>query len=68
LHHARRRRIDYIFQSKGATALKLKRAQVFDTSDYPGTCTGTGGARCFKNTTGIDPSNHRPILAVFEVR
>jgi len=61
-------RIDYIFQSKGATALKLKGAQVFDTSIYPGTCTGTGGARCFKNTSGIDPSDHRPILAVFEVR
>jgi endonuclease/exonuclease/phosphatase family metal-dependent hydrolase len=61
-------RIDYISQSKGATALKLKDAYVFDTSVYPGTCTGTGNARCFKNTSGIDPSDHRPIMAVFEVR
>ena len=64
----RAHRIDYIFRSKGATALELKNAYVFDTSVYPGTCTGTGNASCFKNTSGIDPSDHRPIMAVFEVR
>jgi endonuclease/exonuclease/phosphatase family metal-dependent hydrolase len=62
-------RIDYIFQSKGATALTLKSAQVFDTSDYSGTlCSASGNATCFKYPTGIDPSDHRPVMAVFEVR
>jgi endonuclease/exonuclease/phosphatase family metal-dependent hydrolase len=62
-------RIDYIFQSKGATGLKLQSVQVFDTSDHSGTkCIVSGTATCFANSTGIDPSDHRPVMAVFEVR
>ena len=62
-------RIDYIFQSKGATALKLQSAQVFDTSDHSGkACVVSGSATCYANSTGIDPSDHRPVMAVFEVR
>jgi endonuclease/exonuclease/phosphatase family metal-dependent hydrolase len=45
-------RIDYIFQSKGAVALVLKGARVFDTRD----------------ASGVRPSDHRPLLATFEVR
>jgi len=58
-------RIDYIFQSRGATALRLLSAQVFDTSDLSGKKCLVG---CFSTSTGIDPSDHRPIMAVFEVR
>jgi endonuclease/exonuclease/phosphatase (EEP) superfamily protein YafD len=62
-------RIDYIFHSKGATNLHLLSAQVFDTSDHSGkTCSVTGTATCFSNSTGIDPSDHRPVMAVFDVR
>ena len=62
-------RIDYIFHSKGATNLNLLSAQVFDTSDHSSkTCSVTGTATCFKNSTGIDPSDHRPVMAVFDVR
>ena len=64
-HH----RIDYIFQSKGAANLKLLSAQVFDTSDHSANkCSVTGTATCFANSIGIDPSDHRPVLAVFDVR
>jgi exonuclease III len=45
-------RIDYIFQSKTATLLKLKSVQIFNTSD----------------TNGVKPSDHEPVLAVFEVK
>jgi endonuclease/exonuclease/phosphatase family metal-dependent hydrolase len=58
-------RIDYIFQSKGATALTLRSVQVFDTSDHSTASCVTG---CFANSTGIDPSDHRPVMAVFDVR
>jgi len=62
-------RIDYVFQSKSATLLRLKGTQVFDTSDGSGqACVVTGSATCYKNSTGIDPSDHRPVLAEFEVR
>jgi endonuclease/exonuclease/phosphatase family metal-dependent hydrolase len=62
-------RIDYIFQSKGATGLKLQSVQVFDTSDHSGkTCVVNGSATCYANSTGIDPSDHRPVMAVFELR
>lgn len=62
-------RIDYVFQSKGATNLKLLSAQVVDTSDHSGKiCSVTGTATCFKDSTGIDPSDHRPVMAVFDVR
>jgi endonuclease/exonuclease/phosphatase (EEP) superfamily protein YafD len=62
-------RIDYIFQSKDATALTLKSVQTFDTSDHSGEkCVVSGAATCYANSTGIDPSDHRPVLAMFEVR
>jgi endonuclease/exonuclease/phosphatase family metal-dependent hydrolase len=50
--NTRNSRIDYIFQSKGAIALVLKGARVFDTRD----------------ASGVMPSDHRPLLATFEVR
>ncbi len=45
--NTRNSRIDYIFYSKGATALVLKGAQVYDTGSV---------------------SDHRPVVATFEVR
>ena len=45
-------RIDYIFYSKGSTNLFVKSSQVFDTRD----------------SNGVMPSDHRPLLTVFEVR
>jgi endonuclease/exonuclease/phosphatase family metal-dependent hydrolase len=45
-------RIDYIFQSKGAANLTLVGAQSFSTAD----------------ANGVTPSDHEPVLAVFEVR
>ena len=40
------------FYSKGATRLKLKEARVFDT----------------RNSSGVMPSDHRPVIATFEVK
>jgi len=48
----RNSRIDYIFQSKGATLLKLTRVEVFDTRD----------------ANGVMPSDHKPLMAVFDVK
>jgi endonuclease/exonuclease/phosphatase family metal-dependent hydrolase len=45
-------RIDYIFYSKGSTNLFVKSAQVYDTRD----------------ANGVMPSDHRPLVTVFEVR
>jgi endonuclease/exonuclease/phosphatase family metal-dependent hydrolase len=50
--NTRRSRIDYAFYSKQASRLKLKKAQVFDVRD----------------SRGVMPSDHRPLLSVFEVR
>jgi len=50
--NTRNSRIDYVFFSKGATKLKLKKAQVFDV----------------RNSSGVMPSDHRPIMAVYDVR
>jgi endonuclease/exonuclease/phosphatase family metal-dependent hydrolase len=47
-----RHQIDYIFQSKGATALTLKSSTIYNTAD----------------ANGVMPSDHNPILAVFEVK
>jgi endonuclease/exonuclease/phosphatase family metal-dependent hydrolase len=47
----RNSRIDYIFESKGATRLALTRAEVFDTRD----------------ANGYMPSDHKPLMAVFDV-
>jgi endonuclease/exonuclease/phosphatase family metal-dependent hydrolase len=45
-------RIDYIFQSKSATYLSLTSTRVFNTSD----------------ANGVKPSDHEPVLAVFQVK
>jgi endonuclease/exonuclease/phosphatase family metal-dependent hydrolase len=48
----RNSRIDYIYYSKGATALKLISSQVFDVRD----------------ANGVQPSDHRPVMSIFSVR
>ena len=48
----RNTRIDYAFYSKQATRLTLKKAQVFDSRD----------------STGVMPSDHRPLMTTFEVK
>jgi endonuclease/exonuclease/phosphatase family metal-dependent hydrolase len=45
-------RIDYIFKSKSAAFLNLVSVQTFNTAD----------------AKGVRPSDHEPVLAVFEVR
>jgi endonuclease/exonuclease/phosphatase family metal-dependent hydrolase len=50
--NTRNSRIDYIFRSHGATNLVLKSMQVYDVRD----------------SSGVMPSDHRPILAVFGVK
>jgi len=45
-------RIDYIFYSKNAANLRVVSSQVYDTRD----------------ANGVMPSDHRPVLTVFEVR
>jgi endonuclease/exonuclease/phosphatase family metal-dependent hydrolase len=50
--NTRNSRIDYIFFSKSASRLRLKQMRVFDTRD----------------SRGVMPSDHRPIMATFEVR
>jgi endonuclease/exonuclease/phosphatase family metal-dependent hydrolase len=49
--NTRNSRIDYIWYSKSATKLVLKAAQVFDTRD----------------SGGDMPSDHRPVMATFQV-
>jgi endonuclease/exonuclease/phosphatase family metal-dependent hydrolase len=44
--------IDYIFQSKTATHVTLKTVQIYNTA----------------NANGIMPSDHQPVLAVFQVQ
>ena len=50
--NTRNSRIDYIFYSKGASRLHLKQTRVFDTRD----------------SRRVMPSDHRPLMATFEVR
>jgi endonuclease/exonuclease/phosphatase family metal-dependent hydrolase len=50
--NTRNSRIDYIYYSRAASALVLKSSQVFDTRD----------------ANGIMPSDHRPLLSVFDVK
>jgi endonuclease/exonuclease/phosphatase family metal-dependent hydrolase len=50
--YTRNSRIDYVFTSKSATTVKLTRVEVVDTRD----------------SNGVMPSDHRPILAVYTVR
>ena len=45
-------RIDYIFYSKGSPNLTVKSSQVYDTRD----------------SHGVMPSDHRPVLTTFEVK
>jgi endonuclease/exonuclease/phosphatase family metal-dependent hydrolase len=50
--NTRRGRIDFVFFSKGASRLRLTAVRVFDVRD----------------SSGEMPSDHRPMLATFEVR
>jgi endonuclease/exonuclease/phosphatase family metal-dependent hydrolase len=50
--NTRKSRIDYVFYSKGASRLKLKETRVLD----------------LRNSKGVMPSDHRPVMATFEVR
>ena len=47
----RNSRIDYAFSSKGASFVKVKSAQIFDTRD----------------SSGVMPSDHKPMLIVYAV-
>ncbi|MGE3403276.1 MAG: hypothetical protein AB7K63_11840, partial [Vicinamibacterales bacterium] len=47
----RNSRIDYVFTSSGATMLALESAQIFDT----------------RNSSGVSPSDHKPMLIVYQV-
>ena len=48
----RNARIDYVWTSTGATALVIKRAEVFDTRD----------------ASGYMPSDHKPLIVTFDVK
>ena len=48
----RNSRIDYVFSSKGATWLVLKQVQIPDT----------------RNSSGVMPSDHKPMIVTYEVR
>jgi endonuclease/exonuclease/phosphatase family metal-dependent hydrolase len=48
----RRSRIDYVFLSKGATALSIRKAEVIDTRD----------------SYGRMPSDHKPLVVTFSIR
>ena len=50
--NTRRSRIDYVFFSKGASRLRLRQTRVFDVRD----------------SRGVMPSDHRPLMATYEVR
>jgi len=50
--NTRNGRIDYVFYSKSATRLALVKSQVFDVRD----------------SNGVMPSDHRPVMSTFEVR
>ncbi len=50
--NTRNSRIDYIWHSEGASRLKLRQVRVFDV----------------RNSSGVMPSDHRPLMATYEVR
>jgi endonuclease/exonuclease/phosphatase family metal-dependent hydrolase len=50
--NTRNTRIDYVWYSKGATALNVTRAEVFDTRD----------------SSGKKPSDHNPLIVTIQVR
>jgi endonuclease/exonuclease/phosphatase family metal-dependent hydrolase len=47
----RNSRIDYVFSSKGASFLKVKSAQIYDTRD----------------SSGVMPSDHKPLVVTYTV-
>ena len=49
--NTRNSRIDYVWYSKSATLLSLVSAQVYDT----------------RNSSGVMPSDHRPLVAVYRI-
>jgi endonuclease/exonuclease/phosphatase family metal-dependent hydrolase len=50
--NTRNTRIDYVYYSRGASALAVTRAEVFDT----------------RNSSGARPSDHNPLMVTFQVR
>ena len=50
--NTRNSRIDYVWLSKGATRTTIKASQVFDV----------------RNSSGVMPSDHRPVMTTFEVK
>ena len=50
--NTRNTRIDYVWSSRGATALTVTRAQVFDTRD----------------SSGRKPSDHNPLIVTYRVQ
>jgi endonuclease/exonuclease/phosphatase family metal-dependent hydrolase len=50
--NTRNTRIDYVFLSNGASSIDIRGAQVFDV----------------RNSSGVMPSDHRPLLATLDVR
>jgi endonuclease/exonuclease/phosphatase family metal-dependent hydrolase len=50
--NTRNTRIDYVDYSKGASQLVVTRAEVFDT----------------RNSSGVKPSDHNPLIVTFQVR
>jgi endonuclease/exonuclease/phosphatase family metal-dependent hydrolase len=50
--NTRNGRIDYIYYSRGASVLQLRSSQVYDVRD----------------SNGVMPSDHRPVMAVFSIR
>ena len=50
--NTRNSRIDYIWHSEGASRLRLRQVRVFDV----------------RNSSGVMPSDHRPLMATYDVR
>jgi len=50
--NTRNSRIDYVWLSKGTSALSIRSSQVFDLRD----------------SSGVMPSDHRPVMTTFDVR
>ena len=50
--NTRNSRIDYVFLSKGASRSTIKASRVFDV----------------RNSSGVAPSDHRPVMTTFEVK
>jgi endonuclease/exonuclease/phosphatase family metal-dependent hydrolase len=50
--NTRNSRIDYIWHSENASRLRLRQVRVFDV----------------RNSSGVMPSDHRPLMATYEVR